>query len=247
MDSATWAINFSNQTRLESLIVLGMAVVTVLIINLFFGLATPFSHLFTFIHELGHTLAALMARGEVKGIKVHLTPQDGAYGWADIPKHGNSYLVIPSGYLAPTIFSAGLILLAAWPYLAPFILSIVALMLVISTFHFGLSIFTRLLGLGFAVLFIWVALQAELFWSIFLLFLVAIEGSFVALADLAELGRIVRQNPQGGGDDASRMAALFSERSSLRAPIFWVRLWTLLSIVLLILAIWFTWFRGMTA
>jgi hypothetical protein len=124
----------------------------------------------------------------------------------------------------------------------------VGLILIVSTFRFGLTTFTRLLGLGFGVVFIWVALKADLFWSMFLLFLVAIQAGFMALAGLKELGNIVRSDPTGESpDDATKMASLFKRWPLLRSPMFWVRLWTLFSFLVLLGSIWFTWLRGMAA
>jgi hypothetical protein len=245
-DTNVLDINFTDQTRWGSLIVFEIVVFIVFLINLFPGLTTPFYHLSTLIHELGHAIATQMTGGEAKGIWVYFKPEADAYGVSK-REGGNSYLILPAGYLAPTIFSAGLILLSTLPYCASFTLAILGLILMVSTLRFGISCFTRLLGLGFGAAFIWVALKAELFWSIFLLFLVAIQAAFTALADLKELGDIVRQDSQGeGDDDATKMASQFRRWPFLRSPMLWVRLWTLFSFLILIFSIWFTWLRDIT-
>jgi hypothetical protein len=244
-DTTVLDINFTNQTRWGSLIVFEIVVFIVFLLNIFPGLTTPFSQLSTLIHELGHAIATKMTGGEAKGIWVFFKPK-GLYGVTKF-EGGNPYLIFPAGYLAPTIFSAGLILLSTLPYCASFTLAIVGLILMVSTLQFGKSCFTSLLGLGFGALFIWVALKADLFWSIFLLFLVAIQAAFSALADLKELGDVVRQDSPGEiEDDATQMASLFRRWPLLHSPMFWVRLWTLFSFLILIFSIWLTWLRDIT-
>jgi hypothetical protein len=237
-------INFTDQTRWGSLIIFEIAVFTVLLINIIPGVATLFHRLFTLIHELGHAITTEMTGGTAKGIKVYRKPTDGAYG-VSIRDGGNDYLIIPAGYLSTTLFSAGLILLSVLPYCASFTLVILGLVLILGTSGRGLSAFTRLLPLGFGILFIWVALQADLFWSMFLLFLVAVQGAFTALSDLSELKQIVRQDTEDKStDDATKMASKFRRWPILGTPIFWVRSWTFFSLLILLFSIWFTWLRS---
>lgn len=244
LDTSIFEANFTEQTRWGSLVLVEIVFFVVLFINFFPRLAKPFDQLFTLIHELGHAMAVQITGGTTKGIEVYFKPK-GSYAETKGIKGGNDYLLNPAGYLAPTLFSAILIMLSALPYCAAFTLAIVGLVLIVSTLRFGLSAFTHLLGLGFGVLFIWVALKADLFWSMALLFLVAIQAAFTALAHLKELGDIVRKDTQRKStDDATYMASLFKRWPVLGSPMFWVRLWTLFSFLILIVSIWFTWLRG---
>ncbi|GAB4412430.1 MAG: hypothetical protein Fur0044_06670 [Anaerolineae bacterium] len=134
------------------------------------------------------------------------------------------------------------------PYCASFTLVALGLILLFSALRFGASGFTNLLGLVFGALFIWVALRAEIFWSMFLLFLVAIQSAFAALTDLKELRRVVHKGSQGElKDDATQMASQFKHWPLLQTPMFWVKLWMLFSILLLIFSVWFAWFRDLPA
>lgn len=236
-------INFTNEARLSSLVIFDLAVVTVLLLNILPGVGIPFRRLSTLIHELGHAMSTDLTDGKVIGIWVFPSPKNNAYGVTD-RKGGNPYVVSPAGYLGLTLFSAGLILLSNIPYCAAFTLVIIGLILLFSTLHFGADVFTKLLGLAFSALFIWVAFKAEIFWSMFLLFLVAIQVGFTALVSLKELGRGVQTAPQGKAtDDATQMAAQFKRWPVLRSPMFWVKLWMLLSMLILAFSVWFTWFR----
>lgn len=239
-------INFANEARLSSLVIFDLAVVTVLLLNILPGVGIPFRRLSTLIHELGHAISTDLTDGVVKGIWVFPKPINGTYGVSvsDEKRPGNPYFVIPAGYLAWILFSASLILLSSMPYYAAFILVTLGLILLFSTLHFGADVFTKLLGLAFSALFIWVAFKADIFWSMFLLFLVAIQVGFTALVSLRNLGRGIQANPQGKStDDATKMAAQFKRWPVLRSPIFWVKLWMLLSMLILAFSVWFTWFR----
>ena len=247
LDLNELSINFTDQTRWGSLILVEIAVFTVFLINLFPGLAAPLHRLVILIHELGHATTTQITGGEAKGIVVNPKVKDGVYG-VSIREGGNPYFILPAGYLAPTLFSVGLILLSILPFCAVFTLVAVGLIMIVSTLRFGLTTFTRLLGLGFGALLILVALKADLFWSMFLLFLVAVQTGFTALASLKELGDIVRNDPKGEStDDATRMAKQFKRWPLLSSPMFWVRLWTLFSFLALLGSIWFTWLRGIVA
>lgn len=242
-DLSTLDINFTNEARLSSLVIFDLAVVTVLLLNILPGVGIPFRRLSTLIHELGHAVSTDLTDGEAKGIKVFANPKSGSYGLSS-RKGGSPYFVNPAGYLGLTLFSAGLILLSNIPFCAAFTLVTVGLILSFSTLHFGEDAFTKFLGFAFGALFIWVALRAEIFWSMFLLFLVAIQAGFTALASLKELGRIVQADSQGKStDDATQMAAQFKRWPILRSPMFWVKLWMLFSMLILAFSVWFTWFR----
>lgn len=242
-DLSTLDINFTNEARLSSLVIFDLAVFTVLLLNILPVVGVPFRRLFTLIHELSHAISTDLTDGKAKGIKVFPKPTGGKYGVSS-SIGGSPYFVNPAGYLGLTLFSAGLILLSNIPYCAAFTLVTVGLILSFSTLHFGEDTFTKFLGFAFGALFIWVALRAEIFWSMFLLFLIAIQAGFTALASLKELRRGVQADSQGKStDDATQMAAQFKRWPVLRSPMFWVNLWMLFSILILVLSVWFVWFR----
>jgi hypothetical protein len=245
LDTSNFDINFTDQTLWGSLVLFEIVVFIVLLINIVPGLAIPFFWLSTLVHELGHATMTRMTGGKAKGIRVFAKPQQGAYGDSE-SEGGNLYLILPAGYLAPTMFSVALILLSALPYCASLTLAVLGLILIFGTLNFAKLGFVIPLGIIWGIIFIWVALKADLFWSMFLLFLVAVQIAFIALAKLRVLGEIVRNDPEGKStDDATRMAALFKRWPLLRSPMFWVKLWTLFSFMILLFSIGFTWLGGL--
>ena len=228
----------SPQIDTDALLVLGLVFFSVIIINMFPLLTLPFEFLYTAIHEMGHATATSLTGGEVVGIKVYRRPTGRAKGVAD-RKGGNAFVVNPAGYLGVSIFSASLILLSSLPHLAPYTLGALGVFLIIMTLAFGRSLFTWFVGLGFGAGFIWVAWQAHLIWVIFLLNLVAIQIGLAALVQFKILGRAVRLDPSGK-DDASQMAKQF-RWWPFRKPMFWVRTWAILSVLVIGAAFVYTW------
>jgi hypothetical protein len=96
---------------------------------------------------------------------------------------------------------------------------------------------TLLIGAIFGLGFIWTALNAHFVWSILLLNILAIQGASMSLHHLHDLNQIVRYAP-GSKNDAVDLAQI-TQKSAL----FWVRLWTVVSLLLLAGAVWFTWLR----
>ncbi len=235
--------NGSEQIRFESLFVLGAVIVAVVFLNFIPVLSTIFRRLFTMIHELGHVIATAVSGGQVEGFRVLFKPKDGVRGFAEW-KGGDSSLIFSAGYLGVTLFSAGLMLLSTLPYIAPYTLAFLGAILLWAVLDLGRGKSTIILGLFFGVGFILVAWLANLVWSIFLLNLVAIQGGLIALDSLQEVGQAVCSNTSDK-DDASKTAALFN-RWPFRLSMFWVRVWSISSILILGTAFWFTWFRALT-
>jgi hypothetical protein len=152
------------------------------------------------------------------------------------------------------LFSAGLILLTGLSNLAPYILGIIGGLLILLTILYSRtappendprSPVTAIVGLAFGVLFIGVAWLADLRWSMFLLNLLAIQGTFTSFENLEDLADQVRWNaknpdPKRLANDPENMA-----QEAGCSPMFWVRAWSLLSILILGAAIWFTWLRNL--
>jgi hypothetical protein len=232
----------------DGYVVLGAAFLVTVIINSIPILSYPFYLLFNMIHELGHVFAVRLTNGEVVGFwtftdtsGVTRTPPDesGDPGW-----------VLPAGYVGRTLFSALLILMSGFPYIAPYTLGVFGGLLLLLVLLYGKqSAFdeadgeqrtsvTLIVGLLFAVILIAVAWLAHLIWSIFLLDLLAIQGAFISLQTLGELAEQVRHNVPG--IDPVRMAD-----DGRHSPMFWVRVWSILSILILSTTIWFTWLRNL--
>lgn len=239
-----WAANFEAHTRSEMLLVLGGVLIVVVVIHTIPGFSAPFRKLYTFIHEAGHVVALVLTGSSIRGFRVHLNSTNGQAGVTEgAGLEFNQLLISPAGYVGTAMFSAGLILLSSLPYLAPYTVGALGVLFIFVTVSFGYwrSCFTMLLGLSVGVLFIGVAWQPHLIFSIFLLNLVAVEISLQSLLVYSELAAVVR-DPTRNGDDATKMAALF-KRWPFRKPMFWVNVWKLISVACVFAAVWFTWIR----
>jgi hypothetical protein len=123
------------------------------------------------------------------------------------------------------------------PYLAPYTVSFVALLLIFSVLAYGRSLSTAIIGLGLGIVFIWVAWNAELIWSIFLLYLLAVIGVIEAFRDVGTITSLARYDPTGK-HDAAQMAKI-----TKRSARFWALTWSATTFLLIGLAFWFTWLR----
>jgi len=220
---------------------LAVVLVAVIIINLVPGLNFPFRLINTTFHELFHAIAAAFSGGRVKGFEVYFKPKDDAAGITET-EGGDTFFLFPAGYLGTALLSAGLMLVAGLPTIAPNALGILGALLILFTLAFAYwrSAAALLIGLGFGALFIWVAWRTDLFWAILLLNLIAIQGGLMALRSLQVL---IRSIPGAkGSDDASQMASLVG-----CSPMLMAWLWFLLSAGALASAFWFTWLRNLTA
>ena len=218
------------QTSFGPVVVLISAFISALVVSLIPFLAYPFKLFFTMIHELGHVFATRLSRGEVLGFFVFANDSGIAF------RRGGDHLLIgPAGYLGTTIFSAALILLGGLPDVAPYTLLALGITLILAVLLYGSrSLLTLIVGLFFGSGFIGIAWFTQLLWSVFMVNLLALQGSFIAIRHLSQLARNL-----SGSDDASKMAQQFG-----CAPIFWVRSWQLLSLSILGTAFWFAWLRG---
>jgi hypothetical protein len=220
---------------IDSVIVLGVAVVVLLVIRFFGLIAYPFKLFFTMIHEMGHIFAARFTGGEPHHFEIY---QDGG-GMAYWQKgKGDAAFIFPAGYLATSLFSAGLIVLSSWPIFTPYALLAVGFILLATTLVFAWrSWLTLLIGTIFGLGFIWTALNAHFVWSVLLLNILAIQGASMSLHHLRDLNLVVRHSPQTK-NDASNLAQI-----TQRSAMFWVRTWTFVSLLLFAGAVWFTWLR----
>ncbi len=236
-------INFYPHLNNDAVTVLGAAAVATIILNLIPPFYRSFHLFFTMIHELGHVFATRLTNGIVKGFWV-------IYGKGGYAKRegGEPLWIIPAGYMGVTLFSAGLILMSGLPYIAPYTLGVLGGLLMLFVFLYARHRdpeennedrfpVTAIVGVTSAVIFIGVAWLTHLVWSVFLLYLLAIQGIFITLKSLEELALQVRRNMKN--IDPDQMAKLVG-----CSPMFWTRAWTLASILILGATFWFTWLRN---
>ena len=240
--------SFYPQLNIDAIVVLGAAIVVAIFFYLIPFLFYPFDLLFTMIHELGHVFATRFNDGKVLGFWV-FSNASGVTRY----EGGDPYLIIPAGYMGTALFTAGLILLTGLPYIAPYTLGVLGGLLILLVFLYGKqsaykddkgerderTTVTAIVGLIFGVGSIGVAWIAHPVWSIFLLNLLAVEGIFTTLYRFKDLTQQVRKN--SSNIDPSQMAKLIG-----CSPMFWTRVWSLLSILILGGAFWFTWLRDLS-
>lgn len=236
-------LSLAPQLNFEAVVVLAAAIAAVAVVNLIPTLNDPFELLFVTIHELGHVLATVLTGGISKGYIIY-PPRTPEMGGKSERQGGNSLLVKPAGYLSTTLFSAGLILATGWPYAARYTLSIVGLLLILAVMTYGnrSSFLTMLTGLGFGLGFILIAWQADLIWTVFLLYFLAIQGAVTALYHLGKLAWLISKESPVTDDDATIFAQLIG-----CAPGCVVIGWFVFSVVVLGAAFWFVWLRPSAA
>lgn len=226
------------QLNIEAVVVLGAAAVAGVLIS-FTPLFYPFRLLFTTVHELGHVFAARFTGGEVKGFWVYFKKKNGALG-VTVREGGDDRFVIPAGYLGTAIFSAGLILMSGLPYIAPYIVGILGGVLILLVLLHGRPFSTLFIGFVLGAGFIWVAWKADLIWSVFLLYLLAVMGIVRGLRDCQTITNLARHDPTGTHD-----AAQMAKAAGCSAG-FWAVIWSVVTFILLGVAFWFTWLRNLS-
>lgn len=244
-------LDFFPQIDQSSLMILGAAFFVVVIINLIPVLTYPFYIFYVAIHELGHVFADRLINDEVVGFWVFsdATGVTVRKGDAEDTKT-NIFISFSAGYIGTTLFVALLILLTGLPALANFSLGILGGLLILLMFLYGKQgpyknspksrvtlISTAVIG----ILLVGIAWLAPLAWSVFILYILTIEGIFVSLHLITDdLAKQV-ENKQSGIDPD--VVAKFVGCS----PRFWQVAWSILSIIILGAAFWFTWIRNWPA
>ncbi len=191
----------------------------------------------TFVHEAGHSLAALLSGGQVLGFTV--SPDGSGYA---VTSGGNPALVIPAGYLGAALFGSLLFYLTnripKWTRGLAFLLglAIVALTLSYAKPDQAGNATALVIGIGFGVAMIALGWQAPRLVNVFLLNTLAILTGLNAVFDLWILVR----NPAAGNEIAVNDAAAFSrEVTPLLPPALVAFMWAAIAVAMLATAIYF--------
>ena len=236
----------SDLTTKQTLGVIGLAGMISLLLTIvpIVGLLNyPFRLLITFVHELGHGLAAILTGGEFIRFVVFPNGAGLAYtagGWR--------WIVIPAGYLGVALFGALLIILGRSHRWSRIALALIGALLIYFSLWYGApsiwngEIFAGLLtvtsGAIFGALVLVVAIKASPGWIIFLLHFIAIQAGLLAFADLMMLVGLSTQFFDMPNNDALSMAEL-----TLIPAFVWAVLWAGMAVLIIGGAIWFTWIR----
>ncbi len=201
----------------------------------------PVSLFVTFIHEAGHSLAALITGGEVLGFTVS---PDGS-GLATIAG-GNLALILPAGYLGAALFGSLLFFLTSrYPKWTRGLSVFLGLAVILLTVFFSVrdangAITVQLVGIGFGVAMVALGWLAPRIINIFLLDTLAILTGLNAVMDVSYL---IRHGDEGIGEIMNDAAAFATEYTPLLSPSLVALIWSGVSLLMLGAAVYFGLFK----
>lgn len=238
-------LNFFPQIDQSSVAILGAAFFVVVIINLIPVLTYPFYIFYVAIHELGHVFAALLSGRKVIGFWV-FSNASGVTVSEKYKSNFDLFIGATAGYIGRTLFAALLILLTGLPQFASYTLMGLGILLVLLMFLYGkqtisdtgnLPRVTLVSTAGVGVILMGIAWIADQEWSLFTLDILAIEGAFIALHTITDdLAAQIEVKGRQRNLDPDRVEDITG--CSAR---FWQVAWSILSIIILGAAFWFTW------
>jgi hypothetical protein len=180
------------------------------------NLTHPFKIFATFIHEISHSIAALLTGGSVVGHSMTVR-WDGS--GEVLYTGGWSFIVNSAGYLGTTLFGCLMMLLAKSRKLAKPVLAAAGMLVLGFTLIYGATFGTYLMGIiGAASLFAVVALASKRAAYYFMSFL-SLQTILNAVYDIKVLF-----GPHIGDSDAEILAKIYPI-----APFIWSTAWLLMS------------------
>lgn len=195
----------------------------------------------TFVHEAGHSLAALITGGEVIGFTISPNGSGLARTAGGYPA-----LILPAGYLGAALFGSLLFFLSSrnpkWTRgLSVFLgLSIIILTVFFSERDANGNITVQLVGIGFGVAMVALGWLAPRIINVFLLNTLAILTGLNAVMDLSYLVR----NPGAGIGDVMNDAAAFAAEYTPLLPASVVAfIWSAVAVLMLGAAVYFGLFK----
>ena len=191
----------------------------------------------TFVHEAGHSLAALITGGQVAGFTIS---PDGS----GVARTAGGYpaLILPAGYLGAALFGSLLFYLTSrnpkWTRgLSVFLgLSIIILTVFFSERDANGNITVQLVGIGFGVAMVALGWLAPRVINVFLLNTLAILTGLNAVMDLSYL---VRHGDAGVGEIMNDAAAFSAEYTPLLPASIVALIWSAIAVFMLGAAVYF--------
>jgi hypothetical protein len=191
----------------------------------------PFRLFVTFIHEAGHSIAAVLTGGRV----IEFTVFGNGTGVATTAG-GNRLLILPAGYLGAAFFGALLFYLVnSVPFPRKISLAVGTLMIVVALYlrASGIALFTGVLG-GLGLLYL--SLRGSTHLNTLVLNLLAVLTGLNAVLDLVFLVRNTGASLGSIRNDAAAMAEL-----TLGIPaVIWAVIWALIAVFMLGCAVWYS-------
>ncbi len=195
----------------------------------------------TFVHEAGHSLAALITGGEILGFTISPNGSGLARTAGGYPA-----LILPAGYLGAALFGSLLFFLTSrYPKLTRGLSVFLGLSIIILTVFFSErdangNITVQLVGIGFGVAMVALGWLAPRVINVFLLNTLAILTGLNAVMDLSYLVR----NPGAGiGDIMNDAAAFAAEYTPLLPGSVVAFIWSAVAVLMLGAAVYFGLFK----
>lgn len=192
----------------------------------------PFRLFVTFIHEAGHSVAAVFSGGRVIGFEVF----NNGTGLATTAG-GARWLIIPAGYLGAAFFGAMMFYLAnTLRYPRKISLALGTLIIIVALFLQAQNI-ALVIGVIFGLVLIYLGLKGGIALNVLVLDVLAILVGLNAVLDLLWL---VNNTQAALGDVPNDAAAFTREIIPLVPPAIWALVWALLAITMLGMAAWYS-------
>ncbi|MEP7272343.1 MAG: M50 family metallopeptidase [Acidobacteriota bacterium] len=185
----------------------------------------PFRIFVTFIHEGGHALATLATFGSVERVVIHPNGSGETYSLG-----GLQLLIANAGYLASTLFGAGLLVLCRRGKNARAALGVTAAIILALTVFFAGNVFSWIAGIVLTIGLVLFASTANVRVAHFFLSFLAIQCCLNALFDLRTI--LLISTLTNSPSDAYNL-----ERLTHIPALLWASVWVVASAVVLWIAL----------
>ncbi len=216
-----------NWRRREVLVVAVLALVLVVLggVPVLGWVFYPFSVFGTFVHELGHGLAAILTGGQFQRFVVNPDLSGNA-----LSAGGTLWIVASAGYIGSALFGGLLTIISSRGVPARRVLLWLGVVLGVLCLLFVRNFFGAITGLGLAAALVFAGRRLTPLWADGLLLLLAVQmmlGSLNSLLDLLQLSVFGRTTTD---------AALMAQATGIPA-VFWALMWSAISGVILFFAL----------
>ncbi len=190
----------------------------------------------TFVHEAGHALATVITGGHVARLIVSPDTSGVTYSMG-----GSRMLILPAGYLGAALFGALLFYIANTVPFPRTISLILAILVALISLLFTEFLSTAwLVGLGMALFLVALWRFADRGVNLLVLDVLAMLTGLNVVLDLFAL---IPNSGAAMGDIVNDAAAFSREVAPIVPPLVWAGLWAVIAVVLLILAVYFSYVR----
>jgi hypothetical protein len=204
-------------------------------------LVYPFRLFVTYVHEAGHSLAALLSGGEIRGFEVYANGSGLAR-----TAGGSRFLILPAGYLGAAFFGALLFYLVNRFHIARSLSVCLGVVLVIFSALYarpanGVPV-ALIVGLLFGLALIALGIKVSAIPNLIVLNVLAIMTALNAVLDLLFLIRSDDISVRTASGIIRNDAAAFSAEITrgVIPPIVWALLWAALAIAMIGAAVYFS-------